>query len=147
MSIIGIRAWISNYIQEKIVVITNPCHTLNTLRPIRNEQHFADDTFKRIFLHENVWILIETPLKFVPKAPINNIPALVKIMAWRRPGGKPLSEPMMVRLPTHICVFQPQWVNYPLTCEYQIITVQHSHIIVADALAPCITRTSAAMIL
>ena len=27
---------------------------------------------------------------------INNIPALVQIMAWRRPGDKQLSEPMMV---------------------------------------------------
>ena len=51
-------------------------------------------------------------LKFVPKGPINNIPALVQIMAWRRPGDKPLSEPMMVRLPTHICVTRPQWVNW-----------------------------------
>ena len=32
-------------------------------------------------------------------------------MAWRRPGDKPLSEPMMVRSPTHICVARPQWVN------------------------------------
>ena len=32
-------------------------------------------------------------------------------MAWRRPGDKPLTEPMMVRLPTHICVFRPQRVN------------------------------------
>ena len=32
-------------------------------------------------------------------------------MAWRRPGDKPLSEPMMARLPTHICVSRPQWVN------------------------------------
>ena len=29
-------------------------------------------------------------------------------MAWRRPGDKPLSEPMMARLPTHICVTRPQ---------------------------------------
>ena len=42
---------------------------------------------------------------------INNIPALVQIMAWRRPGDKPLSEPIMVRLPTHICVARPQWVK------------------------------------
>ena len=42
--------------------------------------------------------------------PINNIPALVQIMAWRRPGDKPLSEPMMVSLLTHICVTRPQWV-------------------------------------
>ena len=39
------------------------------------------------------------------------IPALVQIMAWRRPGDKPLSEAMMVNLPTHICVTRPQWVN------------------------------------
>ena len=32
-------------------------------------------------------------------------------MAWRRSGDKPLSEPMMVRLPTHICVTRPQWVK------------------------------------
>ena len=33
-------------------------------------------------------------------------------MAWRRPGDKPLSEPMMVSLLTHICVTRPQWVKY-----------------------------------
>ena len=32
-------------------------------------------------------------------------------MAWRRLGDKPLPEPMMVRLPTHICGTQPQWVK------------------------------------
>ena len=44
----------------------------------------------------------------VPKGLISNIPALVQIMAWRRPGVKPLSEPMMVNLLTHICVTRPQ---------------------------------------
>ena len=86
-------------------------NSLNTLRPRQNGRHFADDTFKHIFLYENVWISIEVPLKFVPEAPINNIPALVKIMAWCRPGDKSLSEPKMVRLPTHICVSRPQWVK------------------------------------
>ena len=43
--------------------------------------------------------------------PVNNIPALVKIMAWHRAGDKPLSEPMLVRSLTHICVTRPQWVN------------------------------------
>ena len=89
---------------------------INTLRPRRNEQHFADDIFKRIFFDENVWISITIPLKFVPKGPINNIPALVQIMAWRRSGDKPLSEPMMVSLPTHICVTRPQWVKIQLFC-------------------------------
>ena len=35
-------------------------------------------------------------MKFVPKDQINNIPALVQIMDWRRPGDKPLSEAMVV---------------------------------------------------
>ena len=84
---------------------------VNTLRPRQHGRHFADDTFKRIFVNENVRISIKISLKFVPTVPINNIPALVQIMAWRRPGDKPLSELMMVRLPTHICVTRPQWVN------------------------------------
>ena len=83
----------------------------NTLRPRQNGRHFADDIFKCIFLNENVWIPIKNSLKFVPQGPINNIPALVQIMAWRRSGDKPLSGPMMVRLPTHICVTRPQWVK------------------------------------
>ena len=84
---------------------------LNTLRPRQNGRHFADDAFKRIFMNENVRISINISLKFVPKSLINNIPAMVQIMAWRRPGDKPLSEPMMVNLLTHICVTRPQWVK------------------------------------
>ena len=83
----------------------------NTLRPIQNGRRFADDTFKRIFLNENIRISIKISLKFVPKGLINNIPALVQIMAWRRAGDKPLSEPMMVCLPTHTCGTRSQWVN------------------------------------
>ena len=86
-------------------------HWVNTLGPRQNERHFADDIFKCIFLNENIWISIKISLKFVPKGPINNIPALVQIMAWRRPGDKPLSEAMMVNLATHICVSRPQWVH------------------------------------
>ena len=84
---------------------------LDTLRPRQNGCHFADDSFKCIFLNENAWISIEISLKFVPKGPINNISSLVQIMAWRRSGDKPLSEPMMVSLLTHICINRPQWVN------------------------------------
>ena len=53
-------------------------------------------------------------MNFVPKGPFNKIPPLVQIMAWRRPGNKPLSEPMMVCLTTHICVTRPQWVKETL---------------------------------
>ena len=88
---------------------------INTLGPSLNGRHFADDIFKCIFLNENVWISIEISLKFVRKGSINNIPASVLIMAWRRPGDKPLSGAIMVRLPTHICVTRPQWVKTMLS--------------------------------
>ena len=84
----------------------------NTLRLRQNGRHFSDDIFKYIFLNENVAILIKISLKFVPKGPINYIPALVQIMAWRRPGKKPLSEPMKVSLLMHICITRPQWVKW-----------------------------------
>ena len=87
-------------------------HCVNTLRPRQNGRHFADAIFMCLFLNENVWIMIKISLKFVPKGPSNNIPALVQIMAWRRPGDKPLSEPMLVSLLTHICVTRPQWVKW-----------------------------------
>ena len=35
-------------------------------------------------------------LKFIPKGSIDNIPALVQIMAWRYSRGKPLSESILV---------------------------------------------------
>ena len=85
--------------------------TVNSLRPRRDRRHFADDIFKCVFLNENEWISLKISPKFVPKVRINNIPSLVQIMVWRRPGDKPLSEPMMVSLPTQICVNRPQWVN------------------------------------
>ena len=85
-----------------------------------NGRHFPDDIFKCIFLNENVLILIKISLKFVPKGQINNIPALVQIMAWCRPGDKPLSEPRVDSLLTHICVTRPQWVNAPLHTPFEL---------------------------
>ena len=102
-------AQVSLTIQCYIIVCHHPF--INTLRPRQNGRHFADDILKCIFLNGNVWILIKISLKFVPKGPINNIPTLVQIMAWCRPGDKPLSESMMVSLLTHIYVTRPQWVN------------------------------------
>ena len=67
--------------------------------------------FKWIFLKESVRISIKISLKLVSKGTINNIPAWDQILAWHRPGDKPLSEPMMVDLLTHICVTPPQWVK------------------------------------
>ena len=64
----------------------------------------SQTTLSNVFLSENIRI----SMKFVPTGPVNDIPALVQIVAWRRSGDKPLSEPMMVSLLTHICVARPQ---------------------------------------
>ena len=103
------RFWIVCIFQQHL------CNYVNTLRPRQNGRHFADDIFKCIFLNKNAWILLAISLKFASKGPINNIPALVQIMAWRWPGDKPLSESMTVWLLTHICVTRPQWVNWMIT--------------------------------
>ena len=97
---------------------------LNTLRPRQDGCRFPDDIFKCIFFNENVLLLIKISLKFVPKVWINNVPALVQMMAWRRPGDKPLSEPMMVRLLMYICITQPQWVNEMISLY--VFWFQHS---------------------
>ena len=67
-----------------------------TLRPRRNWKNFTDDILKPIFFDENVWISTNISLTFVSKGPINNSPPLVEMMAWRRPGDQPLSEPVIV---------------------------------------------------
>ena len=83
----------------------------NTLGLGQKWPPFSKDIFKCISLNENIWISIEISLKLVPRGPVNNIPALVQIMAWRRPGDKPLSEPMMFNLLIHTCITRPQWVK------------------------------------
>ena len=57
----------------------------------------ADDIFKCIFVNEKDKIAIQISLKLVPRGPIENKPALVQVMVWRRAGDKPLPEPMMVQ--------------------------------------------------
>ena len=68
------------------------------------------------FVHSARWLhQMETFLELLDFCAIKNslkfIPALVKKMAWHRSGAKPLSEPMMVSLPTHISISRPLWVE------------------------------------
>ena len=77
----------------------------------RDKMHAISQTpfSNAIFLNENIWIPINISLKFIPKGPINYIPAWVQKIAWRRSGDKLLSELIMINLLTHICVTRPQW--------------------------------------
>ena len=84
--------------------------TFSRLRHRQHGYHFPDIS-KCIFVNKNVLISIKFSLNIVPDGSVNNIPALVQIMAWRRLDDKLLTEPMMVLLLTHICVTRPQCVN------------------------------------
>ena len=123
---------IFSFRKPKLWSTTNVEHIVNTFRPRQNGRHFTDDILKYIFLN-NVRILITISLKFVPKDPIKNISALVQIMASRRPGNTPLSEPMMVSLLIHICVTRLQWVKFASKDEYIRTS---SHIFQLTSIAP-----------
>ena len=45
--------------------------------PGQNGRHSKDDIFICIFMNEMICIMIKISLKFIPKGPIDNIPALV----------------------------------------------------------------------
>ena len=95
------------------IIASNCCSfiIINTLRLRQNGRHFPDNIFKWIFVNENVWILIKVSLKFVPKGSIDNNPAPVQIMAWRRIGDKPLSEPMLTWFTDAYMRTRWRWVN------------------------------------
>ena len=57
----------------------------------------ADDIFKCILLNRKDKTPIKISLKLVPRGPIDNKPALVQVMVWRRTGDKPLPKPMMAQ--------------------------------------------------
>ena len=61
------------------------------------DAHSGRQHFQINFLEWNDRIPIQISLIFVAKDPIENNWALVWIMAWRRLGDKPLSEPIMTK--------------------------------------------------
>ena len=71
---------------------------------MQSGRFYADDTFKRILVSENL-----SP-KFVPKRPIKNKPELIEIMAWHRTGNRPLYEQIITQF-TNGCVTKLQWIN------------------------------------
>ena len=92
--------------------LTN-CSILKYLKLLTHWDQYKRLTFHRqhfqtYFLERRVEILMVISLKCVVKGQINNIPALVQIMAWCQPGNKPFSETMMENLLMHLCVTLPQ---------------------------------------
>ena len=67
------------WLDDNLILESN--YTNNTWRMKQNGHHFAEDIFKFVFVYENGYILIQISLEFVPKIPINNDPALIRITA------------------------------------------------------------------
>ena len=61
-------------------------------------------------MNERFCVLIPISLKFVPKCPIINKSALVQVMAWLRPGDKPLLEPMLTQFTDAYMRHYGRWV-------------------------------------
>ena len=67
---------------------------MDILRLEQNGRHFADDSFKHIFMNECVCFFSQISLKFIPMGPIVNKSASVHVIAWRPTGDNPSPVPM-----------------------------------------------------
>ena len=91
----------------------------------QNGRHFADEyTF--------IYFLIKISLKFVPNDPTDNKPVLVQVMAWRRTGDKPLSEPMLTPFTDSLGGWSVNW---------SVQKAPHSHLYVTPYSSACFTKT------
>ena len=54
------------------------------------------------FIEWKFGILIQISMKIVANSPIDNMSALVKVMAWYLFGSMPLPEPMLTEIPNTI---------------------------------------------
>ena len=92
------RCFTTSVVMNIIKIMCFSVFQCNTLGPKEYDRRFANDLFKLIFVNENCCNFIHISLKFVHNGRIDNMSALILIMAWRRRGDKPSSEPMMESL-------------------------------------------------
>ena len=110
-------AYINNKPDKMISTLIGDAYPFNSSPPRPNGRHFTGGIFKCIFLNglKKALILIKISLKSIANGPISNIPASVHIMAWHRPGDKPLSEPMhwytFHRFYYHYFEFNQPWLT------------------------------------
>ena len=99
---VRLRAYVNNLSYHRVAIGKWQFYTL---RPRQSGRHFSNDIFKCIFFNEEY--------EFRLKCHWN---LFIGTMGRCRPGAKPLSEPFMVSLVTHICVTRPQWVKKRVSC-------------------------------
>ena len=111
-----------------VIMIDDACHH-NKDWHIEAGTRWTPFRRRHFHVHFHQWKLLYF-FKYVRKDPIDNNPALVQIMAWRRSGYKPLSEPMMVNLLTHISLneLMMHWDQGSFQCKGAILpTYRNSH--------------------
>ena len=99
-----------SFVCETAAIMSRP-QCVDSFSPGQNGRHLPEDIIKCVYMNEKLYISIHISLKFVHKGPIDNIPALVQIMAWRRPGDKPLSEPMLTQITYAYMWHLGRWVK------------------------------------
>ena len=90
-----IACWFDNVSQREGVIVSR---SFSRSPPGQNGLQFGRRHFQIHFLewnNENNRIVIQISLKSVPMGPTDNMPALIQVMARRRTGDKPLTEPML----------------------------------------------------
>ena len=68
--------------------------SVNTLRLLENGEHVVNNIFKCIFFNVDYDNSMEILLQFVPRGPINNMSALVKVIVRCQIGVEQFPEPM-----------------------------------------------------
>ena len=114
--------------QNSLAINWKACNFVKVVSVLETDPHVNEFTtheerkwppFCRIYFQMNLWKLLYFDLKFnwnVFPGSINNEPVVVQIMAWRRTGDKPLSEPMMT-LFTDGHLHRSASINYAYYCH------------------------------
>ena len=100
------------------------------LRLRQNDRYCSDDILKFIFANGSTWVLIQISMKFVPKSPVNNKPALVLVMAWRQTGELAQTEIEMVQRLGLLSQFPPfrYYPNFSVSPKHRLIIEHRTHI-------------------
>ena len=72
---------------------------------------FADGIFKCIVVNEKFYILLKISLKFIPKGPIDNNPALVQVMVCAEQATSHYLNQWWPSSLMHICGTRGRWVK------------------------------------
>ena len=108
---------------QVIARVNNKNWGFNSSPSRHNGRCFADDIFRCIFVNDVFCILIRISLKFVPKDLIDNKPAFVQIMTWRRIGH--YRNQCWTNSLTHICGTRGRWVKAPLLYRVMHVIIWH----------------------